>query len=113
VLWATSKTNVSSEKLGRRGVVVRTVSNDDGQNKVGCTYNWFVVVYFCDRFADKARQSNLGVTGIVLSQGGADAVRALSSLKVLVINGDASSSPATLFAALYGPSSPLNNICIL
>jgi hypothetical protein len=48
----------------------------------------------------QAQQNTLGVTGIVLSQGGGEAVRALCNLRVVVVNGDVSSSQATLFTTL-------------
>jgi hypothetical protein len=62
-------------------------------------------VYHVRLKGDGARFQKLDVTGVVLSQGGMEAVRSLSNVKVLIINGDASASETILFKTLYVPSS--------
>ncbi len=85
MLWASSKNQVSSQMDSRRGAVVSYRPADARPAKA------------------EARQKSVEVTGVVLSQGVCEAVRAMSNVKVLCLNGDVKSSEETLLKTMFAP----------
>jgi hypothetical protein len=91
MLWNSSKGHVTSQMDGSRGVVVSHRSADSRAAKA------------------EARHRSVEVTGVALSQGGCEAVRAMSNVKVLCVNGDIRSSEETVFKTMCPPPTSLSH----
>ncbi len=57
----------------------------------------------------EARHKSVEVTGVALSRGGCEAVRAMSNVKVLCANGDVRSSEETVFKTMCPPLTSLSH----